>query len=71
MYVTFWTHNDITRFIHLPYPLDLFPEHLWLFPKIKICYHQEYSEEYIEGSQCIWDLEKLKVQPGLSMGAFI
>lgn len=80
----FWIHNDITHFIYFPYSLDLFLEDLWFFPRIKLWYHQEWSKEYVEGSECIWGLEKFrvshileiiiwlpKVQSDLGMGVYI
>lgn len=61
MSLPFWNRNDITHFIYFPYSLDLFPEDLWFFPRIKLYYHQEWSKEYIEGSECIWVLKKFRV----------
>lgn len=58
MYITLWTHNDTTQLIHFPYSLGSFPE---IVPQNKENYSQAYSEEYIEGSEYNWALEKFRV----------
>lgn len=57
MYITLWTCND-TQPIHFPYSLGSFPE---IVPQNKDSYSQEYSEEYIKGSEYNWALEKFRV----------